>query len=236
MDLLLASALDGEEALRVIPMVSLVVGLAFCFFGYRIFRVLLVLVGFVVGGLLGLAVGGGAEGQAGGIVGFLVGGVVGAALFFALYYVGVFLYGAGIACLLVLVGSIVGGIPPHPIFLIVGGIVGGILALIFHRIVIILLTSGSGAWSAVLAGFYLAGRSTAFEDLLRSSGTAADPAETYRRVVEVTTPMMLAAWIVLAVLGAIVQFGVTGKKKDTLDSVPHPPYPPPPPQTPPPLR
>ena len=73
-------------------------GVVACFFGYRLFRLVLSLVGFGLGGLMASSLVGPSD--ATWMIGaWLVGGLIGMALLYAGYYVGVALTGAGLGAL-----------------------------------------------------------------------------------------------------------------------------------------
>ena len=78
--------------------ILLVGGVISCFAGYRVFRVVLGIYGFIIGALFasGLA---GPENTYWMIAAALAGGVVGALILIAAYFVGVALLGAGIGAL-----------------------------------------------------------------------------------------------------------------------------------------
>ena len=77
-----------------------------CFFGYKIFKIVLGVLGFIFGGLAAAAMAMAATKEPGiAVLVGLVGGVIGATLMVALYFLGVFVLGA-------LVGGLVGALPP----------------------------------------------------------------------------------------------------------------------------
>ncbi len=196
-------AASGSTAL-LIALVTIAFGLLNCFFGYRIFRVLLGLYGLVLGAFVGLTV---AANVSGGqtlwlIVGAIVGGLVGAALMVLLYFVGVFLVGAAAGALLTnAIGAMLGFDMPTLVVIIVAVVVG-VIALIAQRLIIILATAFGGAWLAVSGGMMLfTGES------LPGLGVFTLPA-TWERAT-VGTLIILAAWLVLAIAGTVVQFRTT---------------------------
>ena len=75
-------------------------GLLSCLFGYRLFRFVLAIFGFILGALAASSVFGEGAGTAMAIAA-IVGGLVGAGLLLAAYFVGVALVGAGLGALLV---------------------------------------------------------------------------------------------------------------------------------------
>ena len=75
-------------------------GFLACFFGYRLFKVVLALFGFIIGALAASSVFGATD-TTPMVIAALVGGIAGASLLLAAYFVGVALVGAGIGALIV---------------------------------------------------------------------------------------------------------------------------------------
>ena len=179
--------------------VSILAGLAVCFFGCRLVRVVLAIAGFVVGILLGYLLAGflGASGSAVWIVA-LVCGIVCGSLATAVYKVGVFLLGAVAGWLLGgMIGTHLGGSLPV-IVPLAAALLVGLLAVASQRIVVTLATALSGSWLAVRAGAaLLAGKSVALTDLI--DGALAPGSW------EAASLGFFAAWGVLALAGALVQ-------------------------------
>jgi hypothetical protein len=188
----------------LVALISIAFGLLNCFFGYRIFRVLLGVYGFLLGALVGFTI---ASTVTGGqilwlIVGAIVGGILGAVLMVLAFFVGVFVFGAlAGAALANTVGAIIGIDVPTLVVVIVAVVVG-VVALIAQRAVIILITAFGGAWATVTGGAMLfAGES------LPGLDTLAQPA-TWQQA---GWPMLviLLVWLALGLAGAIVQFRTT---------------------------
>ena len=130
-------------------------GVLDCFFGYRVFKITLAVLGGLAGVTLGqtLATAMG-FGPGGVIASLVVGGVLGAGLAFLLYIAGVFvtgfLFGAALGILLLanyhhMVALLSGGVL---------GLIGGFLAVKIQRVLIILSTALRGAFCAVLGLAY----------------------------------------------------------------------------------
>lgn len=179
-----------------------------CFFGYKVFKVTLAL----VGGLLGLGFGQATAtalglGPAGVTVGLIAGGVLGVGLAFLLYIAAVFvtgfLFGAVLGILLLanfhpMVALLSGGVL---------GVCGGFLAVKLQRVLIILSTALRGAALAVLALAY-------FTHQLDWLFYCRQPDQLPALLA--SNPWMLPAILALAAVGAIAQFeagGSGGKKK-----------------------
>jgi hypothetical protein len=196
----------GVGSTFLIGLISIAFGLLNCFFGYRIFRVLLGIYGFLLGALVGLIVAGNiAAGQTLWLlVGAIVGGVIGAVLMVFLYFVGVFVVGALAGALLSnAIGAMVGVDVPTVVVVIVA-IVVGVVALIAQRVVLILATAFSGSWGAVAGGVLLfTGHS------LPGLGVLARPS-TWEQA-DLPMLVVLLVWLALGVAGALVQFRTTAE-------------------------
>lgn len=192
---------------------ALVWGLLDCFFGYRVFKLTIAILGAVAGALLGQAgaqaagLGSGAE-----LAALLVGALVGAGLAFLLYIAAVFVAGFGFgATLAILLLAHLN----HMVALLAAcivGIIGGIAAVKLQKVVIILATALMGAFRAILALMYF----TSQLDWLYY----------YRQPQQIPALVDNNAWVfpavlVLAAVGSVAQFeigagkaGGSGKKKD----------------------
>lgn len=131
-------------------------GLLSCLFGYRLFRFVLAIFGFILGALAASSVFGEGAGTAMAIAA-IVGGLVGAGLLLAAYFVGVALVGAGLGALLVnLLWARIQG-DPHPALVIIAAVAGALVATWLQRYVIILATAFGGAWTTVVGAAALLG-------------------------------------------------------------------------------
>lgn len=187
---------------------TLVFGLLECFLGYRIFKVVVAVVGFMIGGAL-------ASGIAhlvtdGNTVAILVAGVVGgivvSVLMFMLYYVAVFVMGSMLGVMLtasVLTGA---GIEVHPALFLVPALIGGVLALLMQKVVIVVATSFGGASNAVVAAVLLLNREFNVARVLEDPSELLEAAGPYNVV-------LLACWAVLGVVGVVVQYRSLSKGK-----------------------
>ena len=125
------------------------------FFGYRVFKITIA----VVGGLLGLAAGHALTtamglGHGAETVAMIIGAMLGAGLAFLLYIAAVFVAGFGFGATLGML--LLANYHPMVVLLIgvVLGIIGGFLAVKIQRILIILSTSLLGSFRAILALSY----------------------------------------------------------------------------------
>ena len=84
----------GSDAWAFITILSIAYGVLNCFFGYKIFKIVLGIVGFITGGLAAAGVAMAATKEPGiAVLAGLVGGAIGAVLMVALYFLGVFVLG-----------------------------------------------------------------------------------------------------------------------------------------------
>jgi hypothetical protein len=198
----------GAGATAIAALISIALGLLNCFLGYRLFRFMLGVYGFVLGAALGVVLAGIlAEGNLLVLVlAAVVCGLLGAGLMVALYFVGVFVVGAVAGALL---ASLVGaglGIELPVLVTLVLAVVVGIVALFLQRVVIVLSTAFSGAWAVVSGGTsLLTGRSMALIDPFRHRLA-------WQRA---SWPLFVAllVWLVLGIVGAVVQFRTTGEEE-----------------------
>jgi len=195
----------------ILALLSLIFGVLNCFFGYRIFKILLGIWGFMLGALIA------------GFVAYilnaplflvilaaLLGGIIGAVLMVAFYLVGVLVIGAVLGALLgYVLGITLGG--TYPAILVVLAVIGGVLAVIFQKLMIILATSFSGSWG-IVAGIF------------SFFGWPLNPIDVFRdpwiiRNAPVRYYIMLLCWVVLGLVGILVQYKVTARKKLEKQSV-----------------
>jgi Domain of unknown function (DUF4203) len=185
--------------------VLVVGGLLSCFAGYRIFRVVLGIYGFILGALLASSFMG-TDQTLWMVVAAIVGGLVGATILILAYFVGVALIGAGIGAFVANVIWASFGREPGVFAVILLAIVGALGALALQRYVIILSTAFGGAWTAIVGGLALAGDRVAGQATARNDVWLAyplNPAPGQRWVIFV--------WLALGLAGALVQLGVTAK-------------------------
>jgi len=187
--------------------VLLLAGAVACFAGYRLFRVVLAIYGFILGAMIASSLMG-ITNSIGMIAAALVGGLVGALLLTFAYYVAIGILGALMAVgLLTVFWPYITHTEPPAVAVVVASIIGAVIAMVLQRYVIIVATAFSGAWTMILgaaamAGYHVAGRSLTSNVWILYPTT---PAPGQRWV--------SAVWLVLGILGAAVQFGLTGRKK-----------------------
>jgi hypothetical protein len=183
-------------------------GAVSCFAGYRLFKVVLGIYGFILGAMVASSTMG-ATNTTGMIVAALAGGVVGALILVFAYFIGIALVGAGLGALVAHVGwGYFGTGDPPALVVIVLSIVGAVAAMMLQRYVIIVATAFGGAWTMIVGGLAAAGD--------RGAARAASAGDVW--ILYPLTPApgqrwVPIAWIVLGLIGTGVQLGVTGRKR-----------------------
>lgn len=175
----------------------LVFGLVQVFFGYRLFRILVGVIGALFGFFYAPEIIALATGEVPSTaVAVAVG--VGFAIAFALvawyvFWLAVFAWGASLGYV-----AGVSAFGDLPWLAVVTGLVVGGLAMLFQRVLIVLLTALNGAWLLVSGSAFLLGQIAA-----PPRGLAFDP------LLDVNEPVSLvlfAVALVIAVVGAVYQF------------------------------
>src|SRR5262245_1118199 len=135
-------------------------GLVSCFVGYRLFKFVLGIFGFILGALAASSVFGASD-TTPMVIAAIAGGLIGALLLLAAYFVGVALVGAGIGALIahVIWTQIEGD--PHPFVVVLFSVAGALVATWLQRYVIILATAFLGAWTIIVGTLALVGDRTA---------------------------------------------------------------------------
>ena len=179
-------------------------GFLACFLGYRMFKVVLAVFGFIIGAIVASSVFGSNDTTPMVIAG-IVGGLVGATLLLAAYFVGVALIGAGIGALLVnLIWTQVEG-DPHPFTVILFSVAGALLATWLQRYVIILATAFGGAWTLLVGGLALMGDSGPMKAAAQGDIWLAYPMNPVPGL-----GWLPWAWFALGAFGTLVQMRWTG--------------------------
>jgi hypothetical protein len=183
--------------LIVTALFAIVFGAVSCFFGYRIFRVVLSIIGFIIGASIGLSLTA-ESAQLTQILAAMAGGAIGAIVMNALYFLGVVIAGALLGALAVNLFLAALGVEPNVIFLIIGAVAGGAVALILNKLTIILSTAFSGASAIVYGASLLVPSLGGFDPLGALSRIGAERGE--------PSVILLVAWIILGVVGVGVQY------------------------------
>jgi uncharacterized protein DUF4203 len=186
--------------------VLIVGGTIACFFGYRLFRIVLALSGFILGAMLGSSLFGASD--TGLMLGAaLAGGLIGAGLLFTAYFVGVALAGAGLGVLAAHLVSSATGNDPGFLVIVVCAVVGSIASMYLQRYFIIVGTAFSGSWLLI-------------HGVMASLGNRAALAAATKDI-WVFYPLSPApgqgwvpyAWVIVGLIGAATQLGWTGGEK-----------------------
>ena len=183
-------------------------GAVACFAGYRLFRIVLVIYGFIFGAF-GASSLMGITNTIGMIVAWLVGGLVGALIMTFAYFVGIALIGAGVGALVAQVAwDQMRSVDPPAVAVIAFSIVGAVGAMLLQRYVIVIATAFGGAWTILVGGLAIAG----------GGGRVRAAATGNVWILYPFAPLqgqrwIPIAWLVLGLIGTGVQLGLTGRKK-----------------------
>ena len=200
-----ASTQIGQWIYAAAAVIAIVAGAMNCFFGYRIFKLLLAMWGFILGAGAGVALGMMGEALVWIIVGGILGGIAGIFLMLLLYYVVVFLLGGYVGMTAGVAISASLGIAPTWISA-AAALAGGILAIIFQRTLIIIGTALTGAANVAWGIFSLADRMPELtQDIVTDQNAL-------RQWIEANWDILLA-WLAIAAAGIIVQHMLGDKKK-----------------------
>ena len=178
-----------------------------CFAGYRLFKITLAIYGLIFGAMIASS-SMGISNTTGMIVAAIVGGIAGALILVFAYFMGIGLIGAGLGAIVAHVGwGFVRPGDPPPAVLIALAVLGAVGAMLLQRYVIVVATAFAGAWTMLLGGLAILDRgverASRVGDVWILYPTTAPPGRTWVPI----------AWIVLGIVGTVVQLGVTAKKK-----------------------
>jgi hypothetical protein len=178
-----------------------------CFAGYRLFKIVLGIYGFILGAMLASSMMG-TSNATGMIVAALVGGIAGALLLMFAYFIGIALVGAGLGALVAHVGwGYVGPGDPPAAAVIALSIAGSIGAMLLQRYVIIVATAFGGAWTVIVGAVaVMSNRAPA------AASSTSDVWILYPMTPASGRAWVPIAWVVLGLMGTGVQLAVTGRK------------------------
>jgi hypothetical protein len=178
-----------------------------CFAGYRLFRIVLGIYGFIFGAMVASSMMG-VTNTGGMIIAGLAGGLAGALILVFAYFIGIALVGAGLGALVAHVfwGYVGSGDPPAMMVIILS-VLGAIGAMLLQRYVIIVSTAFGGAWTVIVGGLETAGGRGA------SRGSASEVWILYPLTPAPGHRWVPFAWIVLGLIGTGVQLAITGRKR-----------------------
>jgi hypothetical protein len=187
--------------------VLLIGGTVSCFFGYRLFRLVLAIFGFILGGFAASSIFGISD-TGPMMIAVIAGGLVGAAILIAAYFVGVALMGAGLGAFVANVAFAAGDRAPNFLVVVFLAIAGAAAAMYLQRYVIILVTSFGGAWTMIVGAMALVGDRAA-----QAAAVANDVWVLYPLDPAPGQEWVPIAWLALGAIGAGVQLGITGGEK-----------------------
>jgi hypothetical protein len=194
------------QSYGLIAAIGLVLGGAVaCFAGYRLFRIVLAIYGFIFGAYLASSTMASSN-AVGMLVAALVGGLLGSMVFFFAYFLGITLVGAGLGALIAHVAwTNLSAAEPPVLIVLLFAIVGTIAALMLQRYVIIVSTAFSGAWTIILGALALVDRNAA--------RAVADVWILYPFTPASGASWLPFVWIAVGLVGTAVQLGVTGTRR-----------------------
>jgi uncharacterized protein DUF4203 len=178
-----------------------------CFLGYRLFRTVLAIFGFIVGGMLASSLFG-VSNTTMMLAAWVVGGLIGAVILIFAYFLGVALAGAAIGAAVANLMFSIGNRDPRVVVVVLCSVAGAIASMYLQRYFIIVFTAFGGAWTMIVGAMALVGNRTALKAAASGDVWVAyplNPAPGQQWVVFV--------WILLSLLGAGVQLGITGGEK-----------------------
>ena len=161
-------------------------GIISCFFGYRLFRTVLAIFGFILGALAASSLFGVSDTGLM-LVAAVVGGLVGAFVLITAYFVGVALAGAGLGAVIANLVFSAGDRDPSVFIVILFSVAGAVGATYLQRYFIIVGTAFGGAWTMIVGAMALVGDRAA----LRAATSAAGGAFEFGG----GEPVALSAWV-----------------------------------------
>jgi hypothetical protein len=187
--------------------VLLLGGTVACFFGYRMFRLVLAIFGFILGALAASSVFGASD-TGPMVAAAAIGGLIGAGVLIAAYFVGVALVGAGLGALVANLAFSASGREPHFLVIAFCAVAGSVASMYLQRYFIIVGTAFGGAWTMIVGGMALVGDRTAL-----AAAAAGDVWVAYPLDPAPGRQWVPIAWVVLGLIGTAVQLGWTGGEK-----------------------
>ena len=187
--------------------VLLVGGIVACFFGYRLFRIVLAIFGFILGALAASSIFGMSD-TGPMIIAAAVGGLIGAGILIAAYFVGVALIGAGLGATAANLIFATGDRDPHFLVVVFLSIAGATAAMYLQRYFIIVGTGFGGAWTIIVGAMAALGDQTAL-----AAAAAGDVWVAYPMNPAPGQRWVPIAWLALGAIGTAVQLGITGGEK-----------------------
>jgi len=187
--------------------VLLVGGVVACFFGYRLFRIVLALFGFILGALAASSIFGMSD-TGPMIAAAVAGGLIGAAILIGAYFVGVALVGAALGAVVANLAFAAGDRDPHYLAVVFLAIAGAAAASYLQRYFVIVGTGFGGAWTLIVGAMAVIGDRTAL-----AAAASGDVWVAYPMNPAPGQQWVPIAWMALGAIGTGVQLGFTGGEK-----------------------
>ena len=186
--------------LQIPAAVILVLGGAVaCFAGYRFFRIVLGIYGFVLGALLATTLAG-AGSTSSLLMWAVVGGLAGALVLNLAYFFGVVLVGAALGALAVTLLWARTSNDPHVLIVVAAAVAGALAAMWLQRYVVVTGTAFGGAWTLLVGVLALLGDASA-----QAASAASDVWVVYPLDPAPGRRWLPLVWVALGVLGMFVQ-------------------------------
>jgi hypothetical protein len=183
--------------------VLVLTGALTCLAGYRLFRIILGIYGFIGGALVASAIVGSSS-TVYMVLAALLGGLAGAVVFVLAYFVGVALVGAGLGAFAAHLVSIQAFSREPPAAIVVAmAVIGAVAAMWLQRYVIIVSTAFGGAWTVILGAVAI----------ISGSGVQSSAWILYPFTPDAPRLPVVTAWVVLGLAGTALQLWLTGKKR-----------------------
>ena len=196
------------QAVDQVPAAALLLlgGIVVCFFGRKMFRTSLSIVGFVLGAAAASSVFGVSDRMPMLVAGVL-GGLIGAVILYTAYYIGVALVGAGFGAVAANIAFSLAHRDPPVVAVVLFAVAGAVLATYLQRYFVIVGSGAVGALMIIHGAIGLAGKQLGVSPSSSGVWTVVpfDPAPGQRWV-----PV---AWGLLGIVGIAVQLGWTGGEK-----------------------
>ena len=183
-------------------------GAVACFFGHRLFRIVLLIFGFLIGAFAASSIFGMSD-TTPMLIAAAVGGILGALILRAAYFVGVALVGAAIGATVInLVFSALHKGEPGLWVVVLAAVAGAVGAVYLQRYVIIVGTAFLGAWTILVGAMALVGDRAAM-----AAAVAGDAWVIYPLDPAPGRKWVPIVWVVVGLVGSAVQLGFTGGDK-----------------------
>jgi hypothetical protein len=184
----------------VVVLGSIGLGIASCFFGFRLLRLMFALWGFVAGGVLGIYLGQ-SGGQTTQIALMFILGFIGLFLANFIKLLGVFAIGFAFGAVVSFALLFTFGFSTDAVWVVFGGAIGGLIALFAQRPVLIVATAFSGAGLLVNVALEFLPADVS-QSLTRFGQVGANAAQPDLWVAFIA----LGAWVIIGLVGMLYQF------------------------------